>query len=437
LKMNKQFSILAYPFQSIDKHFKMKKLAILIYIFFTSFITFGGIQPGDSLMSAIAKLPDNKKVTYLLDQIEKTGNLPLQKAIDYAEEGLKYADQIASDADQARLYNFLGNSYYNLGNFEVSLSYYQKALLMVMRIGNKNEIANLMQKMGIIYFNMADYRKALLYLQQTLKVVQEIGNPIREAEIYTHIGSIYYQWNDFVKAFDNYSIALNIYTSLDHVPSIISVGYLKGMALFKQKKYTEANTQLIATLDKAKRNQDKNQMAQIYNTLGLIAMEQQNFKIALEYFNLAFTIHEQISDKIILAQSLNNMGNAHKELGHFEQAAKYFEQSLQIARQYGYAITEMDNYKSYYELFYLQDKPKEALDNYKKYVTLHDSLFNPKNTVQPTTIETYANSNENFLMLKKNYLDLQKSYKITVFILCFIILALLATSVWLFITKKP
>jgi tetratricopeptide (TPR) repeat protein len=82
---------------------------------------------------------------------------------------------------------------------------------------------------------MADYRKALLYLQQTLKVVQEIGNPVREAEIYTHIGSIYYQWNDFVKAYNHYNIALNIYTSLDNVPSIISTGYLNGMALSTQK----------------------------------------------------------------------------------------------------------------------------------------------------------------------------------------------------------
>jgi hypothetical protein len=43
-------------------------------------------------------------------------------------------------------------------------------------------------------------------------------------------------------------------------------------------------------------------------------MEQQHFKKALDFFNLAYTIHEQVSDKIILAQSLNNMGNAHKEL---------------------------------------------------------------------------------------------------------------------------
>jgi tetratricopeptide (TPR) repeat protein len=414
----------------------MKKIIFISSILFAVLSSFAGIQPGDTLLSQMAKLPDNKKVAFLLDQLEKTKNLSLQKAIEYAEEGLKWSDQIASEPDQARLLNYLGNSYYNLGNFEVSLSYYQKALLMVMRIGNKNEIANLMQKIGIIYFNMADYRKALLYLQQTLKVVQEIGNPVREAEIYTHIGSIYYQWNDFVKAYNHYNIALNIYTSLDNVPSIISTGYLNGMALFKQKKYTEANIQFLATLEKATKNQDKNQMAQIYNTLGLIAMEQQHFKKALDFFNLAYTIHEQVSDKIILAQSLNNMGNAHKELGHFDQALHYFGQSLQLAQQNSYIITEMDNYKSYYELFYLQDKPKEALEYYKKYVTLHDSLFNPKNTTQAATIETYTDGNDQLLLLKKKYLDLQKTYKNTVFILGFIILLLIAASVFLFISKK-
>jgi hypothetical protein len=93
----------------------MKKIIFISSILFAVLSSFAGIQPGDTLLSQMAKLPDNKKVAFLLDQLEKTKNLSLQKAIEYAEEGLKWSDQIASEPDQARLLNYLGNSYYNLG----------------------------------------------------------------------------------------------------------------------------------------------------------------------------------------------------------------------------------------------------------------------------------------------------------------------------------
>ncbi len=111
------------------------------------------IQPGDTLLPNLASLQQKQKVTYLLNILETTKGLPIQKAIEYAEEGLVWAVEHESISDEARVLNFLGNSYYNIGNYDQALNYYQKALHLVLRMGKKTEVSNVMQKIGIVYFN--------------------------------------------------------------------------------------------------------------------------------------------------------------------------------------------------------------------------------------------------------------------------------------------
>ena len=151
----------------------LSSVIILLIIILISQPIYATIHTNDSLMLELKKIPNDKKISHLINAIT-IGNFSSELSIDYAKEGLEWAKKNNDVLSQARALNYIGNLYYNIANYEQSLSYYQKALRMTMRLDKKTEVANVMRKIGIIYFNMRDYDKALLYFEQTLKIFQEL-----------------------------------------------------------------------------------------------------------------------------------------------------------------------------------------------------------------------------------------------------------------------
>jgi len=386
------------------------------------------IQPGDTLMDELAKVTQSEKVSYLLNVLESNPQLASNKAITYAEEGLQWALELKNDEDLAKTYNYLGNKYYLIGNYDQSLVNYQDALRITLRIGKKEEVAVLMQKLGIVNFNKSDYKKSLLYFQQTLKIFQELGYSIREAELYNSMGSIFFHWEEYEKAMENYEFAYNIYKELDHLPSLANVLYLKGLTSQKLKRFDKAIYWFNQSISVHEKLNNQNDIAKTNNSIGETYMLMREFDLALSQFVKAYKIHEKISDRIIIAQSLNNLGNVYKEMGEFKKSAQYLNQSNGIAKELDLKLTMIDNYKSYYELYYLQNMSKEALKYYQLYVNLRDSIFDSKQNVKK--VEAHNTSiNEEVLNLKKELFEKVRFYKL-LNIFSIVIIALLVLFVF-------
>lgn len=409
----------------------MNKFYFLSIVYFLCFILnvsqlYAIIQPGDTLMDELAQVKQSEKVSYLLKILESNPQLASNKAISYAEEGLKWALELNVDQDLAKVYNYLGNKYYLVGNYDQSLVNYQDALRITLRIGEKDEVAVLMQKLGIVNFNKNDYKKSLLYFQQTLKIFQELGYSIREAELYNSMGTIFFHWEEYEKALENYEQAYNIYKELDHLPSLANVLYLKGLTLQKMKDFNKAISWFNKSIEVHVKLNNQNDIAKTNNSIGETYMLMRKFDLALNQFMKAYRIHEKISDRIIIAQSLTNLGNVYKEMGEFKKSAQYLNESNVIAQDIDLTLTMMDNYKSYYELYYLQNMAKDALRYYQLYVNLRDSIFDSKLSSQKGGFYN-SSRNEELLNLKKELFETARFYKLIsiVFIAIITLLVLL------------
>lgn len=393
-----------------------KTLVFIVAIFVSLQNSFAIIQPGDSIMGQLAGYNSQYKVSRLIKILESNPNIPHLLSIDYAQEGIKWSHESDNDEDLAKLYNYLGNKYYVLGEYENSLVNYQNALRIALRIGEKEEIAILMQKLGIINYNKSEYKKSLLYFQQTLKIYQELGFSMREAELYNSIGSIFYNWHEYEKALENYDLAYNIYKELDHIPNLANALYLKGLIMQKLFKYDESIVWFNKALVENTKLDNKNSVVKIHNAIGESYMFQKKYEDALSQFMIAYRIQEKISDRIILAQSLNNLGNVYKELGQFELSNDYLNKSIDISIELDLKLTLIDNYKSYYELYYLQNQSSNALKYYQLYINLRDSVFNTKGDTY-TNFLTGESHDKEMLELKKVFFESQKRSNVWIIIL--------------------
>ncbi len=386
----------------------MKKLLLLI-ICFVSLKLFAVYSPDDEWLNDVAKAPKEEKVGKLLNNLEQSGKLTVQQAISYASDALKWAEDLDNDKDLARLLNFLGNNYYSLGNYEQALNYYQKSLKVTMRLGNKSEIANLMQKIGIGLFTTNDYKKALLYFEQTLKIYQEIQYPMREAELFTSIGSIYLHWNEYEKAIENFDFARYIYQTLENLPALENLNYLKGITYYKSKQYELALQWYEKALEINRKIENRAGSAKLWNAMGQLYFEKEEMKNALDCYLKAYDINLIQGDEIELAQALNNLANVHKELGNYDEATLYLKKSLELSTRLGLFLTQMDNYKLFYELHFLQNNSKKALHYYQTYVHLRDSIFLENKNNGSIAVNLLAQNKE--LSLKKELFQQKKNFK--------------------------
>lgn len=385
------------------------KILLLLFVCFASLNLTARVNPDDDWLNEVAKAPQEEKVSKLLNSLEQSGELTVQQAITYASDALKWAETLDNDKDLARLLNFLGNSYYGLGNYEQALDYYQKSLKVTMRLGNKSEIANLMQKIGIVSFTTNDYKKALLYFEQTLKIYQEIQYPMREAELFTSIGSIYLHWNEYEKAIENFDFARHIYQTLEYLPALENLNYLKGFTYYKSQQYEPALQWYEKALEINQKIENREGSAKLWNAMGQLYFDKEEMKNALDCYLMAYEIQLIQGDEIVLAQALNNLANVHKELGNYDKAALYLNESLELSTRLGLYLTQMDNYKLFYELHFLQNNSKKALHYYQAYVHLRDSVFLENKNNGSIAVNLLAQNKE--LSLKKELVQQKKNFK--------------------------
>jgi tetratricopeptide (TPR) repeat protein len=386
-------------------HKKTVFLACLLYV--TSSV-FAGIPPGDTLLGRISSLPDNEKIPFLISQLEFVKQKSLSASIEYAKEGLKWANEKEQTKEMAQLNNFIGNTYYQSGNFAQALSFYQNAMKATLKLNKKNDVANLMQKIGIVYFNQTDYKKALVYFEYALKIYQELEYYTHEAEVYNHIGSIYFYWKDYLKAYDNYHRAYSIFNDMQNQPMRLSMQYHKGLSLYKADSIDASLALLEKLVLDYRELYDKNEEAKVLNLLGKIELSKHNLASALAYFNRAYAIQTAINDDVIIAQSLINLGIVNAQMGNFDQALLYFEKSRAIAQKGKYKIILMDVNKALYEYYYLMDEASEALKYYQKYNAYKDSLFY-SNTDDKILDNKQQEENRTVLILRKQLLEQQKT----------------------------
>jgi tetratricopeptide (TPR) repeat protein len=147
---------------------------------------------------------------------------------------------------------------------------------------------------------------------------------------------------------------------------------------------------------------DEKGIASSYNNIALVHSNQGNLEKALEYHQQALEVRQKIGDKYGVAMSFNNIGVIYVTRGDYEKSLKSHLASLAIKEEIGDKagmIMSLNNIGIIYEK---QGDTVAALDNYMKYLKASEELGNLQSM-------SYAYNNiGNIYMYKKEY---QKAYE--------------------------
>lgn len=258
------------------------------------------------------------------------------KSLEYLLRALKVYEEIDDKTGVASSYGNIGIVYKDLSNYDKSLEYHLKSLKISREINDLKGIANSMDNIGIIYENLNNYKKAIEYYTESMEIESEIGDDLGVASSLNNIGIIYDEQGKQQKAIKNYNDALDIYRKIGHKSGI-------------------ANT---------------------LNNLGVVYENLLDFEEALIYHQESLSMFEIIGHKKGYAASLNNIGSVYLKMGKTAEGIKHLEEALDVALMIETKDLVIEIYGKLSKCHEEMGDYKTALNNFKLFSAIKDSIFN-------------------------------------------------------------
>lgn len=139
------------------------------------------------------------------------------EAIDLYNKAFNLAQEINDSIFMALTMNHLAWAFYEKGELETSLGYYQKNLDISIPLNRQANITNIYGNIGNIYRDKKDFEKALDYYDKSIELSEEIGDVYNLSWIYKDISIMYASLGDYQKAYEyqklhsQYSDSLSTY----------------------------------------------------------------------------------------------------------------------------------------------------------------------------------------------------------------------------------
>jgi serine phosphatase RsbU (regulator of sigma subunit) len=327
---------------------------LLVFFLLVSFGLFS--QLASKIAEFEKKLQNATDTKSKIQLLNTLGELYLRsepsKARKYSMSAFELSTKTNNAQGKINSCNTIGNSFYLEGDYSSSLSYYLKGLKLVEEINDKKGISNSMLGISNIYSAQKNYKMALEYLQKCLKISEDLNDKSSISGCYNNIGIIYMDLKDFDKALDY---------------------QLKSLKLKEEI-------------------QDQKGMSSNLGNIGTIYYLQEKYDWALTYQLRAFEIRKELSNKKGIAMSYIDLGNIYEKQGKYEDAVQSQLNAVKIAKEVGYKVALKVAYLSLSSVYEKLNDPKSALENYKLYTIINDSIFNKENSEKLIEMQAHFDS---------------------------------------------
>ena len=251
----------------------------------------------------------------------------------------------------------------------------------------KKSLAAAHNNIGYIYNAQGQAKASLAYFSRSLKISEEIGDKKEIASSLSNLIRTLNGQGQAIEVMDYLSLSLKtreegILSKSDIAISLNNIGAIYNA----QGQTKEALNYYSRSLKIREKIGDKKGIASSLNNIGVIHIKQGQVKEALVYYNRSLKIREEIDDKKGIASSLNNIATIYSRQDKLEQAATYALRSLSISQQIGHPANIGQAASLLSIVYKKQEKGLKALEMYKLFITMRDSLEN-KETQKAATLQ--------------------------------------------------
>lgn len=214
---------------------------------------------------------------------------------------------------------------------------------------------------------------ALAYEDSALVIAKKLKHPRHIAVTLTNIGAIHRKVSDYGKAYPCFQEAIAI--SPPSSPWLTQTYLEAGIALLRMSHLDSSLHVLEQGMALVEKHPDVYLEASLYNMMGNVKREQNQYEQALALYIRSIKLFEHIDNPQGLTQALSNVGNLHNLMGNTDKALGYALKSLEMAKVAGVKSSVAYSYRLIGRIYRKQGKPDSALGAYQQAAEIYRQIL--------------------------------------------------------------
>ncbi|UZJ65587.1 tetratricopeptide repeat protein [Sphingobacterium sp. KU25419] len=292
---------------------------------------------------------------------------------------LDRSNQIGYTVGKIDAYRNLGAGYYEKGEYNKSITYYEEAIKLAQKHGDLAKQGQSMSNISKSLIALGSHHEALNYLYQGLAIAEKINKKEIKAHILHNMGMVYHYQDMGKEAIDYYKRSRSTYEAIgDTTKTTFILGNIAHLYL-DNNQHKLAEDYYILSLQLARQYKNKKAIGNALISLGNFNSKLNHELVAIDYYLQAKKILEELGEKTEYLRVLINLATSYKKQQQYNKAFQYAQLNYQLAseQQQIYYISASSELLS--ALYEKMGKPQLALDYYKQFNRAQDSLYSTSN----------------------------------------------------------
>jgi CHAT domain-containing protein/Tfp pilus assembly protein PilF len=251
-----------------------------------------------------------------------------QRAVDRARAS-------GSKLEEGQHLNMLGNHYWSKSDFSKALEYFTKAVEAIQVTEVKTQLISYLYNSGLMHCYLSQPLKGRESYRQALEVAREIEHKEEEAKLLRSLGFTYAQTSEYSQALDFYREALDISQEIgdrrrqaECLTDIADVDWKRGNYSQSIEKYKES-------LAISREVGDHYREFWTLVGMGNVLLKTGEFSRSLQSYLQALEINEQLKLRHQEGVLLTNIANIYLNLGNYSKSLDYYQKALDIHKETG------------------------------------------------------------------------------------------------------
>lgn len=185
-------------------------------------------------------------------------------------------------------------------------------------------------KAAVAYFS-TQYDQADLYANKAIEIFQETNNGELLAETYTNLGMSYWSQGAYSKALNNIFKGIHLYQESGKSGRLAYALYLLGSFYLDLSDPDNAEKNFLES-QKVLEYDNPYSVSKARSWIGLanVAIQREQYPIAIERLNTALKLQEESKDLYGMSRTFNDFGKVYRKLNDIDQAYLFYGKSLDI-----------------------------------------------------------------------------------------------------------
>jgi len=262
-------------------------------------------------------------------------------------------------------------------DLEEGLKYAEEAIALSKKNNFKKELAHALNVAGTIYMDLGNYPTAMDYLLKASNYYSSINDKKGEAIAAGNLGIIFTRRGEYRKALSCYFKDYFYFKgkadhSMGYVSSLLNMG-----STYRQLKMNDSALYYFNEA-LAYKDIDSLQKSSVYNNIGSCYSDKGDLKTAKAYLVRAINSIDT-SQKYYLAEHYNMLGIIEAKSKNFPAALAAANKALAFSKEIGVKEFEKNAYSALAEIYEMQGNMAKALESYRFFTDVKDSLINQEN----------------------------------------------------------